>query len=83
MALIVVSLLVAAWGLAVLSGYLHFTTWLQGLKLGLLCWFAFSLTSAAADAMMTAGRRMPQFLISAGSWLITCAVSGIIVAMWR
>ncbi len=83
MALIAVSLLVTAWGLAVLSGYLHLATWLQGLKLGLLCWFGFSLTAVAAESMMTAGRRMPQFLISAGSWLITCAASGIIVAVWR
>ncbi len=83
MALIVVTLLIVAWALAVLSGYLHLATWLQGLKLAGLCWFGFALTVAAADAMMGTGRRMPQFLISAGSWLITFVVSGIIVSIWR
>ncbi len=83
MVLIAVALLVVAWGLAVLSGYLHLATWMQGLKLGLLSWFAFALTVVAADSMMGTGRRMPQFLISAGSWLITFVVSGIVVSAWH
>ncbi len=83
MAVIFVSLLVVAWSLAVIVDYLHLVTILQGIKLGLLCWFGFALTTAAADGMMNAGRRMPQFLISAGSWLITCVVSGAIVSYWH
>ncbi len=83
MALIAASLLVVAWVLAVIAGYMHLTTWLHGLKLGLLCWFGFALTLAAVDAMMTPGRRMPQFLISAGSWLVTFVVSGIVVSVWH
>ncbi len=83
MVLIAVSLLVVAWGLGVIASYLHLFTWVHGVKLGLLCWFAFALAVAAVDAMMTAGKRMPQFLISAGSWLITCLVSGIIVSVWH
>jgi hypothetical protein len=33
--------------------------------------------------MMATGRRMPQFLISTGSWLVTFVVSGIIVSCWH
>ncbi len=83
MALIAAALLVTAWGLAVLAGYLHLVTWMQGLKMGVLCWFAFSLTAVTAEAMMTTGRRMPQFLISAGSWLVTFAASGVVVSVWH
>ncbi len=83
MLLIALSLLVVAWALAVIAGYLHLVTWVHGLKLGLLCWFGFSLTASVADSMMTTGRRLPQFGISAGSWLITCVVSGIIVSVWH
>ena len=83
MVLIVVSMLVVAWALAVVAGYLKLVTVMQGVKLGLLCWFGFALTVAAVDGMMTTGRRMPQFLISAGSWLITFVVSGIVVSYWH
>ncbi len=83
MVIVFVSLLVTAWGLAVIAGYLHLFTWMHGVKLGLLCWFAFSLTSVALDGMMNTGRRMPQFLIGAGSWLVTFVVSGVIVSIWQ
>ena len=83
MAVIFVSLLLVAWGLAVIAGYTHLVTVMQGLKLGLLCWLAFALTVGAADGMMSTGRRMPQFLISVGSWLVTFVVSGIIVSLWH
>jgi hypothetical protein len=83
MVLIAVALLVVAWALAVVAGYLKLVTVMQGVKLGLLCWFGFALTVAAVDGMMTSGRRMPQFLISAGSWLVTFVVSGIVVSYWH
>jgi hypothetical protein len=83
LAVVFVSLFVVAWGLAVIAGYTHLVTLMQGLKLGLMAWFAFALTVGAVDGMMATGRRMPQFLISTGSWLVTFVVSGIIVSCWH
>jgi len=83
MLVIFISLFVVAWGLAVIVGYTRLVTVMQGVKLGLMAWFAFALTVGAADGMMASGRRMPQFLISTGSWLVTFVVSGIIVSYWH
>jgi hypothetical protein len=83
MATVFVSLFVVAWGLAVIVGYTHLVTVMQGAELGLMAWFAFALTVGAVEGMMATGRRMPQFLISTGSWLVTFVVSGIIVSYWH
>jgi len=76
-------LLVVAWALALLSGYLHLTTWMQGLKLGVVCWVGFSTTTFLLEHIMTGGRKSAVLYIDVSSWLITYAVSGILVTVWH
>ncbi len=83
MAAIFVALLLCAWALAVIAGYMHLTTWMLGLKLGLLTWAGFLLPAMMIGAVMSAGRKLTILAIGAGSWLVTCVVAGIIVAVWR
>ncbi len=83
MVIIFLLLLVVAWALAVLAAYTHLATWMQGLKLGLICWIGFAVTVSFAEAAMTSGRKYTTFYIGAGSWLITFVVSGIIVSLWH
>ena len=76
-------LIVVAWALALLSGYLHLATWMQGLKLGVVCWIAISTTTFLVEHIMTAGRKSSVLYIDASSWLITYAVSAIVVTVWH
>ena len=76
-------LLVVAWGLALLSGYLHLATWMQGLKIGVVCWLGFSTTTFLVEHVMTGGRKSSVFYIDVSSWLITYLVSGIVVTVWH
>ena len=83
MAIIFVALLIAAWAFAVLAGYVHLATWLKGLKLGAIGWFGFMLPVMLIDHVMNSGRKVAALCIGAGSWLVSCVVMGIIVAVWH
>jgi hypothetical protein len=83
MVIIFLLLVVVAWALAVLAGYTRLVTLMQGFKLGLICWIGFAVTVLFAEAAMTNGRKYTTFFISAGSWLITFLVSGMIVSYWH
>ena len=76
-------LLVVAWALAVIAGYLHLATWMQGLKLGVVCWVGFSTTTFLLEHIMSGGRKSAVFYIDVSSWLITYVVSGLIVTAWQ
>ena len=76
-------LIVVAWALALLSGYLHLGTWMQGLKLGVVCWIGFSTTTFLLEHIMTGSRKSAVLYIDAGSWLITYAVSAVVVTVWH
>jgi hypothetical protein len=80
---IAVGILIMAWALGVLAGYLHLATWMHGLKLGALAWFGFAFTLGLIDAVMTQGRKVTAFYIDAGYWLITLIAMGIIVSVWH
>ncbi len=82
-AVIFVGLLLCAWALAVIGAYMHLNTWMLGLKLGLLAWAGFLLPPMMILSAMDAAKKLMMFGISAGSWLITCVVAGIIVTVWR
>ncbi len=84
MATIFIALLLCAWALAVIGGYLRLATWLPGLKLGLLAWVGFLLPAMLVGAVTTPGGKRGAIVgIFGGSWLITCVVTGIIVTVWR
>jgi Protein of unknown function (DUF1761) len=80
---VAISLLIMAWALAVLAGYLHLTLWTQGLKLGALAWLGFMFTAGLIDAFMSHGRKAAAFYIDASYWLVTAVVMAIIVAVWH
>jgi Protein of unknown function (DUF1761) len=83
MAIIFVALLLAAWALAVIGAYMHLTTWMLGVKVGLLAWIGFLVPAMMIGAVMATGRKLVVFGIGAGSWLVSCVVMGIIVTIWR
>jgi len=76
-------LVVVAWALAVISGYMHLATWMQGLKLGIVCWVGFSTTTFLVEHIMTGSRKSTVFYIDVISWLITYGVAGIVVTLWH
>jgi len=80
---IFICLLVVAWALAVIANYVHLVTVMQGIKLGVVCWIGFSVTTSLVDYIMTTGRKSAALYIDVGSWLITFVVSGIIVSYWH
>jgi len=82
MTVIAVCLLIMAWALGVFVGYTHLVTWMQGLKLGALCWLGFAFTYGWIETM-TSRRKMGAFFIDAGYWLVTMVVMAIIISVWR
>jgi Protein of unknown function (DUF1761) len=83
MAVVAVALLLAAWVVAVISGYLHLGTWLQGLKLGVAVWVGFAVPTSLIEHVMSPGRKVAALYISTGSWLVSLAVMGIVAALWH
>jgi hypothetical protein len=71
-----------AWAVGVFAGYTHLVTWMQGLKLGLLCWFGFALTMGLIETL-TSRRKMKAFYIDTGYWLVSLVVMGIIISVWH
>lgn len=83
MVVVALGILIMAWALGVFVGYTHLMTWMQGLKLGALCWFGFALTIGMIDAVMTTGRKIAAFYIDAGYWLVSLLIMGVIIAVWH
>jgi len=82
MTVIAICTLIMAWAVAVLAGYTHLETWMQGLKLGLLCWFGFAATMGLIETM-TSRRKMASYYIDAGYWLVSLVIMGIVVSVWH
>ncbi len=83
MTVVAVALLLAAWVIAVISGYLHLGTWLQGLKLGVAAWVGFAVPASLIEHVMSPGRKVAALYVTTGSWLVSLAVMGIVAAVWR
>jgi hypothetical protein len=82
MGVIAVCQLVMALALGILVGYTHLLTWMQGLKLGVLCWVGFALTYGLIETM-TSRRKMAGFYIDTGYWLVSLVIMGVIVSVWQ
>ena len=83
MAVILVALLLAAFGLAAIASYVRLFNPVHGLKLGALAWLCFMLPALLIDHQMSRGTRAAALWIGAGSWLVSCLVMGVIVTIWR
>ena len=82
MTVIAVCELIMAWAIGVFVGYTHLITWMQGLKLGALCWLGFALTYGLIETM-TSRRKMAAFYIDAGYWLVTLVIMAVILSVWH
>ena len=82
MAVIFICSVIMAWAIGSLAAYTHLVTWMQGLKLGILCWLGFALTYGLIETM-TSRRKMAAFFIDAGYWLVSMALMGIVLSIWR
>lgn len=82
MAGIAVCMLIMAWAIGVFVGYTHLVTWVQGAKLGLLCWFGFALTMGLIETW-TSRRKMAGFFIDTGYWLVTLVLMAVIISVWH
>jgi hypothetical protein len=82
MVVIALSSVVMAWAVGMLAAHMHLATWMQGLKLGALCWVGFALTMGLIETM-TSRRKMASFYIDTGYWLVNLVIMGIIISVWH
>jgi hypothetical protein len=74
--------LLIALAIAVIAGYLHLASFVQGLKLGLLVWVGFALPLGLMAAMFT-DRKIIVLLIDSGYQLVYLLVMGVIISVWH
>jgi hypothetical protein len=79
--MIVVSIIVA-WGIAVILNHFIDLDWMRGASIGVLCWLGFAATTSYANATAHA-TPTKLWVIEAGHNLVTFAVAGAILAVWR
>ena len=82
MAVIAVCTIIMAWAIGLFASYTHLVTWMQGLKLGVLCWFGFAFTMGLVETV-TSRRKMAGFYIDTGYYLVSFVVMGIILSLWH
>jgi len=82
MAVTAVCTLMMAWVVGIFAAYTHLLTWMQGLKLGVACWFGFALTYGLFETM-SSRRKMAVLYIDAGYWLVSLVIIGVVVSVWH
>ena len=81
----IVTAIVVNYALAWLTGRFHATNALAGLKIALVCWFAFLFVEYATIAVFSAFETNPWPLIciDMGRPLLGFAISGLVLGAWR
>jgi hypothetical protein len=81
----IASALLVNYALAWLFAKMHVAHALTGLKIALICWFAFLFAQYAAIAVFSAFETnpWPLILINMGRAFLAFAVSGIVLGAWR
>jgi len=74
--------LIIAYSIARLTIYVNATTVTEGMRLGFLCWFGFTLTTMTINALFE-GKSLRLVLVDGGYHLIVFLVYGIILGAWR
>jgi hypothetical protein len=84
-ALAVVTAIIVNYALAWLIARLNAATAAEGLKIALLCWFAFLFVEYATIAAFSAfeTNQWPLVAIDMGRPLIAWSISGIVLGAWR
>ena len=81
----IVSAILANYALAWLFAKLHVAHALTGLKIALICWFAFLFAQYATISVFSAFETnpWPLILINMGRPFLAFAISGIVLGAWR
>jgi hypothetical protein len=79
--MIVVSI-VTAYGIAVILNHFVDVDWMRGASIGAFCWLVFAATTSYANATAHSSPTK-LWLIETGHNLVTFAVAGAILAIWR
>lgn len=74
--------LITAWVLAVILQHFVDLDWMRGAQVGVLCWLGFEATKSYGNVVWLNGPKQ-LFLIDAGHDLVSLAVAGAILAVWR
>ena len=83
--LAIVSAIIVNYALAWLIARLDATNAIAGLKIALVCWFAFLFVEHATIAVFSAFETnpWPLILIDMGRPLVALSISGIVLGAWR
>jgi len=84
-ALAIVTAIIVNYALAWLIGRLNATNAVVGLKIALLCWFAFLFVEYSTIAVFSAFETnpWPLIFIDMGRPLVAFAISGLVLGAWR
>lgn len=74
--------LVIAYSLARIMIYVNATTVTEGMRIGFLCWFGFTLTTMTINAMLE-GKSLRLVLVDGGYHLIVFLLFGIVLGAWQ
>jgi len=78
----VVCQVLIALAVAVLLSYLHFSSWIQGLKLGVLLWAGLAFPLGLMATMFT-DKKMAVFWIDTGYQLVYLILMGVVITVWQ
>jgi hypothetical protein len=83
--LAILAAIIVNYALAWLIARLNATSAIAGLKIALLCWFAFLFVEHATIAVFSSfeTNQWPLILIDMGRPLVSFAISGIVLGVWR
>lgn len=74
--------LVIAYSLARIMIYVNATTVTEGMRIGFLCWFGFTLTTMTINALLE-GKSLRLVLVDGGYHLIVFLLFGIVLGAWQ
>jgi hypothetical protein len=77
-----VMMLIAVWALAVVSNLMGISTWMGGMKLGLLCGVCFSAASIAITNVYLQ-KKLPLYFIDGGYHVVGYTIASVILAVWK
>lgn len=77
-----IAYLILAYSLSRIMVYVNATTITEGIRIGFLCWFGFTLTIMTINALLE-GKSLRLVLIDGGYHLIIFLVFGIVIGAWQ
>lgn len=77
-----IAYLILAYSLSRIMIYVNATTVTEGMRIGFLCWFGFTLTIMTINALLE-GKSLRLVLIDGGYHLIIFLVFGIVIGAWQ